>query len=93
MIGCQCQEVVPVAGYQKQAVFAGVTKRLGVIGIHRQHLSEFGHLMAFLTEDPANFSGHIMIEEELHDPGTHLSRNQGIDFRSMILVVSQTLAN
>jgi len=69
MIGCQSQEVVPIAGDEKQTVVARVTECLGVFGMHRHHLPQFNHLMRFLTQHTGNFSWHVMIEEKLHNPG------------------------
>jgi hypothetical protein len=43
------EEVVSVAGDQKQAMFAGVTEYLDVAGSNRQNLSQFSHLVAFLA--------------------------------------------
>jgi hypothetical protein len=69
MIGRQGQEVVSIAGDQKQFVFASVTKYIDVIRLDRQHLTEFNYLMTFLSQHPRNLGWYIMINEKPHRPG------------------------
>ena len=66
MLPRQREKVVAIASDQQQSAVVCASQHIRIRRIYRQRLAQFRHFVAFLSQNPRDIGGHVVIAKELH---------------------------